>query len=88
MDYLMQADIHRVVVETLAELGKPCADLSCLDMRILIRDGSYAGHAIQHEDIRVVLSAGGNVIDFYGEDGTLLKTLTVAQDRSDKRKVA
>ena len=48
MDYLMQADIHRVVAETLSDLGKPHACLSCLNLRALIRDGYYTGHAIQY----------------------------------------
>ena len=88
MDHLMQADMYRAVIEALAELGKPHANLSCLNLKVLIRDGYYAGHTIQFEDIRLVLLAGKNRIEFYGGDGTLLKTVTVDQDRRDTRKAA
>ena len=88
MDHLMQADMYRAVIEALAELGKPHANLSCLDLKVLIRDGYYAGHTIQFEDIRLVLLAGENRIEFYGGDGALLKTVTVDQDRRDTRKAA
>ena len=88
MDHLLQADIHRAVMEALAELGKPHADLSCLNLKVLIRDGYYAGHTIQYEDLWIVLLASGNLIEFYGANGTLLKTLTVNQDGSGRRKAA
>ena len=88
MDHLMQADMYRAVIEALAELGKPHANLCCLNLKVLIRDGYYAGHTIQYEDIRLVLLARENRIEFYGRDGTLLKTVTVNQDRRDTRKAA
>ena len=84
----MQADMYRAVIEALAELGKPHANLDCFNLKVLIRDGYYAGHTIQYEDIRLVLLASENRIEFYGGDGTLLKTVTVDQDRTDRRKAA
>jgi hypothetical protein len=88
MDHLMQADIHRAVIEALAELGKPHANLCCLNLKVLIRNGYYAEHTIQYEDIRISLLIGENLIEFYGEDGTLVKTATVDKDRFDQRKAA
>ena len=88
MDYLMQADIYRVIAETLSDLGKPHARLSCLNLRALIRDGYYTGHAVQYEDIRIVLLTGGSLVEFYGADGTLLKTVTVDQDGSGRKNAA
>ena len=88
MDYLMQADIHRLVKETLAQLGKPHADLSCLNMKVLTRDGYIVGHAIQYEDVRIVLSTSEDRIEFYGADEALLRTVTVEQDGSQRPKAA
>ena len=88
MDHLIQADIHREAKEALAELGKPHADLSCLNLKVLIRDGYYAGHTIQYEDIRIVMLADGKLIEFYGGDGTLLKAVIVDQDRPNTRRAA
>ena len=88
MDYLRQADIHRVVAETLSDLGKPHARLSCLNLRALIRDGYCTGHAIHYEDIRIVLLTDGCSIEFYGADGTLLKTVTVDQEWSGRKNAA
>ena len=88
MDHLMQADMYRAVIEALAELGKPHANLCCLNLKVLIRDGYYAGHTVQYKDIRLVLLASENLIEFYGGDGTLLKTVAVDQDRPEKRKAA
>ncbi len=88
MDHLMQANIHRAVTAALAELGRPRADLSCLNLRVLIQDGYYVGHTIQYEDIRVFLLANENLIEFYNRDGTLLKTVNVDRDAPDTRKAA
>ena len=88
MDHLLQADIYRAVIETLAELGKPHAVLSCLNLKVLIQDGYYAGHTIQYEDIRLVLLPNENRIDFYRNDGTLLKTVTVDRDSRNMRRAA
>ena len=88
MDHLMQADIYRAVIEALAELGKPDANLCCLNLKVLIQDGYYAGHTIQYEDLRLVLLPNENRIDFYGSDGTLLKTITVDQDRRNTKRAA
>lgn len=88
MDHLMQADIHRAVAAALAELGRSQADLSCLHLRVLIQDGCYVGHTLQCEDIRVLLLAKGNLIEFYGKDGTLLKTVDINQDAKETKKAA
>jgi hypothetical protein len=88
MDYLMQADIHRVVAKTLSDLGKPHARLSCLNLRALIRDGYCTGHAIEYEDIRIVLLTDGSLIEFYAADGTLLKTVAADQGWSGRKNAA
>ena len=88
MDHLLQADMYRAIVDALAELGKPHANLGCLNLKILIRDGYYDGHTIQYEDIRLVLLASENRVEFYGEDGTLLKTVHVDQDWPHKQRAA
>ncbi len=88
MNHLMQADIHRAVTAALAELGQPHADLSCLNLRVLVQDGYYAGHTIQCEDIRVFLPANGSLIEFCGKDGTLLKTVDLNQGVREARNAA
>ena len=88
MGHWMQADIHRTVIEALAELAKPHADLCCLNLEVLMRNGYYAEHTIQYEDIRIALLIGENLIEFYGGDGALLKMAIVDKDRSHKRRAA
>ena len=88
MDYLRQADIHRVVAETLSDLGKPHVRLSYLNLRALIRDGYCTGHAIEYEDIRIVLLTDGCSIEFHAADGTLLKTVAVDQEWSVRKNAA
>ncbi len=79
MDYLMQQRIHDYLVATLRELGVANPRLDAVQMRILTKDGCYAGQVVQCEQIRVFFSEDGQVIDFFGLDGALLKKVGVSQ---------
>ena len=80
--------VWKLVTDMLTELGKPDVDLSCVNRTVLIRDGYYVGHSMQYEDIRIVLHSGGECIEFFGEDGALLKTITLVQSSDGEREAA
>ena len=79
MDYATQAEIHQIIVGTLVELGVPNAKFSIADTRILVRDGLYVGRTMVCGNIRVVFLAGGESIEFYNSDGSLLRVIEASQ---------
>ena len=79
MDNTTQAEIHRIIVSTLSELGVPNAKFSIADTRILVRDGLCVGRTMVYGSIRVVLLAGKQTIEFYDRDGNLLNVILVSQ---------
>jgi hypothetical protein len=78
MDYVAQARIHDFVVATLRQLDVANPQLDAINMRILTKDGCYAGQVAQCEHIRVFFSASGQ-IDFFGPGDVLLKKVGVGQ---------
>ena len=79
MDHVMQTRIHDFVVATLRELGVANPRLDAVNMRVLTKDGFYAGHVVQCEQIRVFFSEDGQIIDFFGPGDVLLKKVGVGQ---------
>jgi hypothetical protein len=78
MDYVVRSRLHDLVVATLRELGVPNPRIDASNMRVLVRDGCYAGHVVQCEHIRVLFSASGQ-IQFFGPGDVLLKKVGVGQ---------
>jgi hypothetical protein len=79
MDYVMQARIHDFVVATLRELGVANPRLDAINMRILVKDGYYAGHVVQCERIRVFFSGDGQIIQLFGPGAVLLREVGARQ---------
>lgn len=82
MDYAVQAEIHRIITETLAELGIPNARFSIADTTILVQDGSYIGRSLVCGHVRVVMLAGGERIEFHDQCGGILRSICVTQARA------
>ena len=79
MDYVMQARIHDFVVASLRELGVANPRLDAINMRVLTKDGCYAGQVAQCEHIRVFFSGDGQIIQFFGPGDVLLKKVGIGQ---------
>lgn len=88
MDYFTQAKTHRIIVETLAELGIPNAKFSITDTTILFQDGFYVGQSFVCGQVRVVIFSRGGRIDFYGQDGESLRSIQVAPPFATQREAA
>ena len=74
MDEKTQADMmQQLVAKTFAELGATDPVIGT----ILLKDGYFVGHRFRCGGMQAVRRAGGEVIEFYGEDGTLVKTVSV-----------
>jgi len=78
MDYVVRSRLHDLVIATLRELGVTNPRIDAINMRILVRDGCYAGHVVQCEHIRVLFAASGQV-HFFGPGDVLLKKVGVRQ---------
>jgi hypothetical protein len=79
MDYVMQSRIHDFVVATLRELGVANPRIDAISMRILTKDGCYAGQVAQCEHIRVFFSEDGQIVQFFGPGNVVLKKVSVGQ---------
>lgn len=88
MDYFTQAKTHRIIVETLAELGIPNAKFSNTDTTILFQDGFYVGQSFVCGHVRVVIVSDGKRIEFYGQDGESLRSIQVAPPFATQREAA
>lgn len=78
MDYVVRFRLHDLVLATLRELGVRNPRIDAVNMRILVKDGCYAGHTVQCEHIRVLFAASGQV-HFFGPGDVLLKRVGVGQ---------
>jgi hypothetical protein len=74
MDETTQTDAKQeLVAKMFAELGATDPVIST----ILLRDGYFVGHRFRCGGMQAVRRAGGEGIEFYGEDGKLVKTVSV-----------
>jgi len=78
MDYVVRSRLHDLVVATLRELGVPNPRIDAINVRILVKDGCYAGHFVQCEHIRVLFAASGQV-QFFGPGDVLLRQVGAGQ---------
>ena len=69
--------LRHLIETTLSELGIPDAQWSCIKATSL---GQEADADVSHDGILAVWLTDRNVIEFRGEDGDLLKTVSLSQD--------
>jgi hypothetical protein len=75
----MDQSILIVVATTLSELGLPAP--ANIIQTILMHDGYFVGHRLRYDGGWAVWLAGGSTIDFYDEQGTLLKTIGLEDEK-------
>ena len=69
----LSASTHDLVAATLAKLGIPTP--SPIIQTMLMRDGYFAGHKLRYDGGHVFLRSDGRAMEFYDEQGKLLKTV-------------
>ena len=68
--------IHDFVKNTLPTMGIPTpASLACT---LLLQEGRLFAQKYRYEGGYAIWLAGSRAVEFYGEDGTLLKSVAVA----------
>jgi hypothetical protein len=72
--------LRRLIESTLAELGMPDAYWSC------VKDTSSI--ETHRTGVLVVWLSGQAVVEFYSEDGSLLKTVSVRKEKTEREKAA
>jgi hypothetical protein len=79
----MQTDPLVLAVEaTFAELGT--GNDTPISRTVLLRDGYFVGHCFRCGDFRAIWKADSTVIEFFGADGELLRTVNpVMQEKRD-----
>jgi hypothetical protein len=66
--------IHELVAATLSELGLPAP--TDIIQTLLTKDGYFVGWKFRYDGGYAIQQAGSNTIEFYDEQGNLLKTVT------------
>ncbi len=79
MDHATQAKIHQALVEALKGLGIANPRFSITDTTILVQDGCYVGRSFVCGHVRVVMLSGGERIEFYDPDGSILRVICLSQ---------
>ena len=71
----LSISMHDLVAATLAELGIPAP--SPIIRTMLMRDGYFVGHKLRYDGGHAILRADGRTMEFYDEQGKLLRTVTL-----------
>ena len=71
----VSVSIHELVSGTLAKLGVPAP--ATVIQTMLMKDGYFVGHKLRYDGGYAICLAGGNIIEFYDEQGTLLTTVAL-----------
>lgn len=74
--------LNQLLARTFAELGAT----SPVIRTVLLKDRYFVGYRFRCEGFQAVLLAGGSVVEFYDEGGTLMKT--VALEETEEKKAA
>jgi hypothetical protein len=75
----MEKSLHDLLALTLSELGLPTP--TNIMQRMLMKDRHFVGWKYVYDGGYGVLRAGGNVIEFYDEQGTSLKTVALRAEQ-------
>ena len=75
----ISASIHEVLTGTLAELGIPAP--TDIIQTVLMKDRYFFGHKFRYDDGFAILNAGSNIVEFFSEQGTLLKAIAVEDEK-------
>lgn len=88
MDHAAQSTIHRLIAETLKEIGLFDPKFSISDTTVLIRDGSYIGRSLMCGPVQVIIISGGERIEFYDQNGSILRLICLSQPDFVRREAA
>ena len=75
----MDSSIHDLVAVTLADLSLPAP--TNIIQTMLMHDGYFVGWKFRYDGGYAIMRAGANTIEFYDEQGTLLKTVAIEADQ-------
>ncbi|MFC1596703.1 hypothetical protein ACFL5Q_02040 [Planctomycetota bacterium] len=76
MDDGTESDLlHQTIAAGLSELGMP--DLPCRSTTFLIHDGHCVGRRFLFDGVQAVWLIAENVVQFYGGNGRVLKSVEV-----------
>ena len=71
--------IHDLVAATLSELGLPAP--ANIIQTMLMNDGHFVGWKFRYDGGHAILQAEANSVELYDEQGTLLKTVSLEEER-------
>ena len=76
------APLQQAIAAGLSELGMP--DLVCRSTTYLVRDGHCVGQRFLFDGIQAVWLIAENVVQFYDENGRMLRSVQVAAARREE----
>jgi hypothetical protein len=75
----MDQSIQERLAATLSELGLPAP--TNLIQTMLMKDRYFVGWKFRYDSGYAILRAGANTIEFYDEQGTVLKTVALEDEK-------
>lgn len=84
--HIHSKSIHQIVADNLAELGM--ADAPCTRMTVITHDGFCVGRRFLFDRFQAVWRMAEGIVEFYSDDGELLRTAGVDPETPQARRTA
>jgi hypothetical protein len=81
-------EVRQAVQSTFSQLGASSAELAGMSEWLLVQEGRYFGRTYSAGPLTAMWLADVNLVQFYGPDGEMLRTLEVCQQPQTSRQAA
>jgi len=82
------SEVRRLVIRVFAILGTAPAHLFDLEEEILIDAGRYLGRSYRADDLMAMWLADIGLVQFYDEEGNMLRTINLLEEAVGQRVAA
>jgi hypothetical protein len=80
--------LRQAVWATFAEFGVPDEELQYMRECLLVQDGRFVGRSYRAGDLLAMWLADVNLVQFYGAEGEMLRTLEICHGQETSRRAA
>ena len=88
MDHTTPQQVRRIVVETFRDLGVAPPCLFQVEEEILVHAGRYMARSYRADGLMAMWLLDVGLVQFYDEEGNMLRTVNLFEDAEPKRMAA
>ncbi len=81
-------EIRKVVARGFQELGATAEEISSMDETLLIDEGRYAASSYAAGDLLAMWLESVGILQFYGREGKMLRTVSLFGETMPRRRAA